>query len=187
MLPQVLLCDGIVGISNSDGGKRPGGLGSTSHDFRRPFTHPGRSADGAALEKQSIAGRDYCAAGLEGGGMKRRLVVQPELRELIARLQTSIQEREARPATERGRVPGSEGGPRQGRCAARDQVRSGGWRGSSARGHSASAIGRAAPDGPGQEPGDAAVAGGDRAGASGKRWEPAAVKALAVRVGRVAI
>jgi hypothetical protein len=85
MLPQVLLCDGIVGISNSDGGKRPGGLGSTLHD-RRPFTHPGRSADGAALEKQSVAGRDYCAAGLEGGGMKRRLVLQPELRELIARV-----------------------------------------------------------------------------------------------------
>ncbi|GAQ92468.1 hypothetical protein KFL_010210010, partial [Klebsormidium nitens] len=84
--PEVLLCDGIVGIANSDGGKRPGGLGSTSHDFRRPFTHPGRSADGAALEKQSVAGRDYCAAGLEGGGMKRRLVLQPELRELIARV-----------------------------------------------------------------------------------------------------
>jgi hypothetical protein len=86
MLPQVLLCDGIVGIFNSDNGKRPGGLGSTSHDFRRPFTHPGRFADGAPFEKQSIAGRDYCAAGLEGGGMKRRLVLQPELRELIARL-----------------------------------------------------------------------------------------------------
>jgi hypothetical protein len=86
MLPQVLLCDGIVGISNSDGGKRPGGLGSTSHDFCRPFTHPWRSADGAALEKQSVARRDYCTAGLEGGGMKRRLVLQPELRELIARV-----------------------------------------------------------------------------------------------------
>jgi hypothetical protein len=86
VLPQVLLCDGIVGIANSNGGKRPGGLGSTLHDFRRPFTHPGRSADGAALEKQSVAGRDYCAAGLEGGGMKRRLVLQPELRELIARV-----------------------------------------------------------------------------------------------------
>jgi hypothetical protein len=86
MLLQVLLCDGIVGISNSDGGKRPGGLGSTSHDFRRPFMHPGRSADGAPFEKQSVAGRDYCAAGLEGGGMKRRLVLQPELRELIARV-----------------------------------------------------------------------------------------------------
>ncbi|GAQ87753.1 hypothetical protein KFL_003750030 [Klebsormidium nitens] len=84
--PEVLLCDGIVGITNSDGGKRPGGLGSTSHDFRRPFTHPSRSADGTALEKQSVAGRDYCAAGLEGGGMKRRLVLQPELRELIARV-----------------------------------------------------------------------------------------------------
>ncbi|GAQ90961.1 hypothetical protein KFL_007070070 [Klebsormidium nitens] len=84
--PEVLLCDGIVGIANSDGGKRPGGLASSSHDFRRPFTHPSRSADGAALEKQLVAGRDYCAAGLEGGGMKRRLVLQPELRELIARV-----------------------------------------------------------------------------------------------------
>jgi hypothetical protein len=86
MLPQVPLCDGIVGISSFDGGKRPGGLGSSSHDFRRPFTHPGRSADGAALKKQLVAGRDYCAAGLEGGGMKRRLVLQPELRELVARV-----------------------------------------------------------------------------------------------------
>jgi hypothetical protein len=68
MLPQVLLCDGIVGIANSDGEKRPGGLGSTSHDFRRPFTHSGRFADGAPFEKQSVAGRDYCAAGLEGVG-----------------------------------------------------------------------------------------------------------------------
>jgi hypothetical protein len=86
VLPQVLLCDEIVGISNSNGGKRPGGLGSTSHDFRRPFTHPGRLADGAPFEKQSVAERDYCDAGLEGGGMKRRLVLQPELRELIARV-----------------------------------------------------------------------------------------------------
>jgi hypothetical protein len=82
----VLLVDGIVGVANSDGGKRPGGLGSSSLDCRRTFVHPSRHAGGELLEKQSVSGRDYCSAGLEGAGMKRRLVLQPELRELIARL-----------------------------------------------------------------------------------------------------
>jgi hypothetical protein len=75
-----------VGVANSDGGKRPGGLGSSSLDCRRTFVHPSRHAGGELLEKHSVSGRDYCSAGLEGAGMKRRLVLQPELRELIARL-----------------------------------------------------------------------------------------------------
>jgi hypothetical protein len=78
--------DGIVGVANSDGGKRHGGLGSSSLDCQRTFVHPSRHAGGELLEKQSVSGLDYCSAGLEGAGMKRRLVLQPELRELIARL-----------------------------------------------------------------------------------------------------
>jgi hypothetical protein len=81
----VLLVDEIVGVANSDGGKRHGGLGS-SLDCRRTFVHPSRHAEGELLEKQPVSGRYYCSAGLEGAGMKRRLVLQPELRKLIARL-----------------------------------------------------------------------------------------------------
>jgi hypothetical protein len=83
---QVLLCDGIVGLANSDGAQKPGGLGSSSLNARRTFCHPSREPSGALLEKRSISGRDYCGAGLEGGGMKRKLLLQPELREAIARL-----------------------------------------------------------------------------------------------------
>jgi hypothetical protein len=75
-----------VGVANSDGGKRPGGFGSSSLDCQRTFVHPSRHAGGELLEKQSVSGRDYCSARLEGAGMKRRLVLQPELRELIAHL-----------------------------------------------------------------------------------------------------
>jgi hypothetical protein len=82
----VLLCDGIVGLSSSDGAQRPRGLGSSSLDARRTFCHPSRHFSGALLEKRSISGRDYCDAGLKGGGMKRKLLLQPELREAIARL-----------------------------------------------------------------------------------------------------
>jgi hypothetical protein len=92
---QVLLVDGIVGVANSDGRKRPGGIGSFSLDCRRMFVHPSRHAGGELLEKHSASGPDYCSAGLEGGGMKRRLVLQPELRELITRLS------QHRPASER--------------------------------------------------------------------------------------
>lgn len=83
---QILLCDGIVGLANADGAKKPGGLGSTTLDARRTMLHPSRHANGELLEKRSISGRDYCGAGLEGGGMKRKLILQPELREAIARL-----------------------------------------------------------------------------------------------------
>jgi hypothetical protein len=41
---------------------------------------------GELLEKRSILGRDFCGAGLEGKGMKRKLLLQPELREAVARL-----------------------------------------------------------------------------------------------------
>ncbi|GAQ77639.1 hypothetical protein KFL_000010870 [Klebsormidium nitens] len=84
--PKVLLCDGIVGVANSDGGKRPGGFGSATLDARRSMTHPSRSKEGELLQTASISGRDYCGAGLEGGGLKRQLVLQPELREALARL-----------------------------------------------------------------------------------------------------
>jgi hypothetical protein len=83
---QVLLCDGIVGLANCDGGRRPGGLGITTLDARRTMLHTSRFANGELLEKRSISGADYCGAGLEGGGMKRKLLLQPELREAIARL-----------------------------------------------------------------------------------------------------
>lgn len=84
--PQVLLCDGIVGLASADGAQKPGGLGSSSLDARRTFCHPSRYPTGQSLEKRSISGRDYCSAGLEGGGLKRKLLLQPELREAIARL-----------------------------------------------------------------------------------------------------
>ncbi|GAQ85448.1 hypothetical protein KFL_002360010, partial [Klebsormidium nitens] len=84
--PKVLLCDGIVGLASTDGSQKPGGLGSSSLDARRTFCHPSRELSGALLEKRSISGRDYCAAGLHGGGIKRKLLLQPELREALARL-----------------------------------------------------------------------------------------------------
>lgn len=86
MLVQVLLCDGIVGLASTDGAKKPGGLGSGALDARRTFCHPSRHSNGEILEKRSISGCNFCGAGLEGGGMKRKLLLQPELREALARL-----------------------------------------------------------------------------------------------------
>jgi hypothetical protein len=83
---QVLLCDGIVGLANSDDGKRPGGLGSTSLDARQTICHLSKLGDGRLLEKRSVSGRDYCGAALEGWGFKRQLLMQPELRVAVARL-----------------------------------------------------------------------------------------------------
>jgi hypothetical protein len=85
MLVQVLLCDGIVGLASTDGAKKPGGLGSGALDAGRTFCHPSRHSNGEILEKRSISGRDFCGPGLEGGGMKRKLLLQPELREALAR------------------------------------------------------------------------------------------------------
>jgi hypothetical protein len=59
----------IVGLANADGGRKPGGLGSTTLDARRTMLHPSKFATGELLEKRSISGRDYCGAGLEGGGI----------------------------------------------------------------------------------------------------------------------
>ncbi|GAQ93526.1 hypothetical protein KFL_016150020 [Klebsormidium nitens] len=83
---QVLICDGIVGLASADGAQKPGGLGSSSLDARRTFCHPSRYLTGKPLEKKSISGRNYCGAGLQGGGLKRKLLLQPELREALARL-----------------------------------------------------------------------------------------------------
>jgi hypothetical protein len=82
---QVLLCDGIVGLASTDGAKKPD-VGSSALDARRTLCHPSRHSNWELSEKRSISGRDYCGAGLEGGGMKRKLLLQPELREAIARL-----------------------------------------------------------------------------------------------------
>ncbi|GAQ83652.1 hypothetical protein KFL_001560190 [Klebsormidium nitens] len=84
--PQVLICDGIVGLASADGGQKPGGLGSSSLDARRTFCHPSQTSTGELLEKRPISGRDYCGASLVGGGLKRKLLLLPELREAHARL-----------------------------------------------------------------------------------------------------
>ncbi|GAQ85301.1 hypothetical protein KFL_002280160 [Klebsormidium nitens] len=84
--PKVLICDGIVGLASADGAQKPGGLGSSSLDARRTFCHPSRFSTGALLEKRPISGRDYCGSGLQGGGLKRKLLLLPELREALARL-----------------------------------------------------------------------------------------------------
>ncbi|GAQ93518.1 hypothetical protein KFL_016050010, partial [Klebsormidium nitens] len=84
--PKVLICDGIVGLASANGAQKPGGLGSSSLDARRTFCHPSRTSMGALLEKRPISGRDYCGSGLQGGGLKRKLLLQPELREALARL-----------------------------------------------------------------------------------------------------
>ncbi|GAQ93268.1 hypothetical protein KFL_014030020, partial [Klebsormidium nitens] len=62
------------------------GLGSSSLDARRTFCHPSRTSTGTLLEKRPISGRDYCGSGLQGGGLKRKLLLLPELREALARL-----------------------------------------------------------------------------------------------------
>ncbi|GAQ93557.1 hypothetical protein KFL_016440020, partial [Klebsormidium nitens] len=84
--PKILICDGIVGLASADGAQKPGGLGSSSPDARRTFCHPSRTSTGALLEKRPISGRDYCGSGLQGGGLKRKLLLLPELREALARL-----------------------------------------------------------------------------------------------------
>ncbi|GAQ93077.1 hypothetical protein KFL_012860010, partial [Klebsormidium nitens] len=84
--PKVLICDGIVGLASADGAQKPGGLGSSSLDARRTFCHPSRTSTGALPEKRPISGRDYCGSGLQGGGLKRKLLLLPELREALVRL-----------------------------------------------------------------------------------------------------
>ncbi|GAQ89497.1 hypothetical protein KFL_005300010 [Klebsormidium nitens] len=48
--------------------------------------HPKRTSTGALLEKRPISDRDYCGSGLQGGGLKRKLLLLPELQEALARL-----------------------------------------------------------------------------------------------------
>ncbi|GAQ86810.1 hypothetical protein KFL_003120160 [Klebsormidium nitens] len=83
--PKVLLCDGLAGLACADGGRQKGGLSGTSAAAVRPFTAPSQDSAGVNVEKTMEAGVNFCAASLEGRGMKRRLVIQPELRTLLAR------------------------------------------------------------------------------------------------------
>jgi hypothetical protein len=81
----VLLCDGIAGLSCADGGRQKGGLRGTNAADVCPFTAPSQYSVGVNVEKTMEPGVNYCAASLAGRGMKRRLVIQPELRALLAR------------------------------------------------------------------------------------------------------
>lgn len=81
----MLLCDGIAGLSCTDGGRQKGGLAGTNAAGVRPFTAPSQDSAGTNVEKTMVAGVNFCAASLAGRGMKRRLVHQPELRALLAR------------------------------------------------------------------------------------------------------
>ncbi|GAQ92000.1 hypothetical protein KFL_009010040 [Klebsormidium nitens] len=83
--PEVLLCDGIAGLACADGGRQKGGLAGSSAAQLRPFTAPSQDAEGVNVVKLMEPGVNFCAAALGGGGLKRRLVHQPELRALIAR------------------------------------------------------------------------------------------------------
>ncbi|GAQ88997.1 hypothetical protein KFL_004770040 [Klebsormidium nitens] len=83
--PKVLLCDGIAGLACADGGRQKGGLSGTKAAAVRPFTAPSQDSAGVNVEKTMEAGINFCAASLEGRGMKRRLLIQPELRTLLAR------------------------------------------------------------------------------------------------------
>ncbi|GAQ91154.1 hypothetical protein KFL_007360010, partial [Klebsormidium nitens] len=83
--PAILLCDGIAGLACADGGRQKGGLSGTSAAHLRPFTAPSQDAAGANVEKVMQSGVNFCGAGLDGCGPKRRLLHQPELRTLLAR------------------------------------------------------------------------------------------------------
>ncbi|GAQ90243.1 hypothetical protein KFL_006170110, partial [Klebsormidium nitens] len=83
--PQVLLCDGIAGLACADGTRQKDGLAGTDAALLRPFTAPSRGSDGVNVRKGMEAGSNYLAASLAGGGLKKRLLHQPELRTLLAR------------------------------------------------------------------------------------------------------
>ncbi|GAQ92876.1 hypothetical protein KFL_011770010, partial [Klebsormidium nitens] len=83
--PEVLLCDGIAGLACADGTRQKGGLAGTDAALLRPFTAPSRSSNGVNVRKVMEAGSNYLAASLAGGGLKKRLLHQPELRTLLAR------------------------------------------------------------------------------------------------------
>ncbi|GAQ86505.1 hypothetical protein KFL_002930020 [Klebsormidium nitens] len=83
--PEVMLCDGIAGLACADGGRQKGGLAGTSTEGVRPFTAPSRDEAGAPVVKTMEAGTNFCSVALDGHGLKRRLVHQPEVRALLAR------------------------------------------------------------------------------------------------------
>lgn len=83
--PEVLLCDGIAGLACADGGRLKGGLAGTSAAQVRPFTAPSQDSTVVYVEKVMEAGVNFCSTALDGGGPKRRLLHQPELRTLLAR------------------------------------------------------------------------------------------------------
>lgn len=83
--PDVLLCDGIAGLACADGSRSKGGLAGTAASEFRPFTAPSRNSSGENVVKHMEAGVNFSATALEGRGLKRRLIHQPELRALLAR------------------------------------------------------------------------------------------------------
>ncbi|GAQ80248.1 hypothetical protein KFL_000490380 [Klebsormidium nitens] len=83
--PQVLLCDGIAGLACADGTRQKGGLAGTDAALLRPFTAPSRDSNGFNVRKVMESGSNYLAVSLAGGGLKRRLLHQPEVRTLVAR------------------------------------------------------------------------------------------------------
>ncbi|GAQ90813.1 hypothetical protein KFL_006880050 [Klebsormidium nitens] len=83
--PDVLLCDGIAGLACADGSRSKGGLAGTAASELRPFTAPSRNSSGETVVKHMEAGVNFSATALEGRGLKRRLIHQPELRALLAR------------------------------------------------------------------------------------------------------
>jgi hypothetical protein len=83
--PDVLLCDGIAGLACADGSNSKQGLAGTAASELRPFTAPSRGSSGETVVKHMEAGVNFSASALEGRGLKRRLIHQPELRALVAR------------------------------------------------------------------------------------------------------
>ncbi|GAQ91305.1 hypothetical protein KFL_007620010 [Klebsormidium nitens] len=79
--PDVLVCNGIAGLACADGSRSKGGLAGTAASELRPFTAPSRNGFGENVVKHMEAAR----LRLEGRGLKRRLIHQPELRALLAR------------------------------------------------------------------------------------------------------
>ncbi|GAQ84965.1 hypothetical protein KFL_002150020 [Klebsormidium nitens] len=78
---------GLWGWPIRTGPSVQGGLASRPWTLGAQSVIPAVSRTGAQLlQKRSISSQDYWAAGLEGGGMKRKLILQSELREAIARL-----------------------------------------------------------------------------------------------------
>ncbi|GAQ77801.1 hypothetical protein KFL_000040010 [Klebsormidium nitens] len=82
--PEVLLCDGIARLACADGTRQKGGLAGTDAALLRPFTAPSQGSDKVNVQRVMEAGSNYLAASLSGGGLKKRLLHQPELRTLLA-------------------------------------------------------------------------------------------------------